>query len=71
MESLAINRRMQNACDRVDQLKAALDRARNRKASPACIHGLELAFDQAARASYALWDAWNDAMTRESVARRA
>lgn len=63
------NAAMLKAAARADSLYAKLLKARARNANPLLIAGLERAYDQMNQTVNQLWDAWNDAMLRERLAR--
>jgi hypothetical protein len=67
--SLTANAAMIAAADAADRIYDKLTRARARKASPLLLRGLEAAYHQHNERVNQLWDAWNDALLRERLAR--
>lgn len=67
--SLTANAAMIAAADAADRIYAKLVRARARNASALVLRGLEAAYRQHNDRVNQLWDAWNDAMLRERLAR--
>lgn len=63
------NAAMIAAADAADKTFDKLTRARSRGASALLIAGLEAAYDQHNNRVNQLWDAWNDAMLAERLAR--
>ncbi len=67
--SLTANAAMIAAADAADRIYAKLVRARARNASELVLRGLEAAYRQHNDRVNQLWDAWNDALFRERLAR--
>ncbi len=67
--SLTANVAMIAAADAADRIYAKLVRARARNASELVLRGLEAAYHQHNERVNQLWDAWNDALLRERLAR--
>lgn len=67
--SLTANAAMIAAADAADRIYAKLMRARARNASELVLRGLEAAYHQHNERVNQLWDAWNDALLRERLAR--
>ncbi len=67
--SLTANAAMIAAADAADRIYAKLVRARARNASELVLRGLEAAYHQHNERVNQLWDAWNDALLRERLAR--
>jgi homospermidine synthase len=63
------NAAMIAAADAADKTFDKLTRARGRGAKPLVIAGLEAAYAQRNERVNQLWDAWNDAMLSERLAR--
>jgi hypothetical protein len=57
------------AADAAERMFEKLTRARARKASPLLLAGLGAAYAQCNERVNQLWDAWNDVMLRERIAR--
>ncbi len=67
--SLTANVAMIAAADAADRIYAKLVRARARNASELVLRGLEADYHQHNERVNQLWDAWNDALLRERLAR--
>ncbi len=67
--SLTANAAMIAAADAADRIYDKLTRARARNASALVLRGLEAAYHQHNERVNQLWDAWNDALLRERLAR--
>ncbi len=69
MNAQETNRAMLAAADAAERMFEKLTRARARNASPLLLAGLSAAYTQCNERVNQLWDAWNDLLLRERLAR--
>lgn len=69
MNAQETNRAMLKAAAAADRMFEKLTRARARGAKPLVLAGLQAAYAQHSERVNQLWDAWNESMLRERLAR--
>ena len=69
MNAQETNRAMLAAAAAADRMFEKLTRARARNAKPLVLEGLQAAYTQHSERVNQLWDAWNESMLRERLAR--